>query len=180
MNSLRAKRRVPAVRVLALVLTCAVLTPGCRRRSMYELPPPPPFDGVRFVGRAEVLAPGDSVLEVRVHAINTARVTRTLQWGEGAMNVRVSGVGLTRPHSWDYAAWARSWRFESLLVVMTRDIAPGDSVDRGYFTHRIPIRVILGDSLAPGRYLVTALVGANGRSFGNIQSGEVQLGPIAR
>jgi hypothetical protein len=132
---------------------------------------------VRFAARAELVSPGDSLVEVRVVAVNTARAVRTVEWGNCSMDVRVSSVGRTPTRQWEYVAWANSRRppLVCLLYLATRDLAPGDSISPGDYMRRLPIRLILGDSLPPGRYRVTARVGANGRSSGDLEAGEFEL-----
>lgn len=160
------------LRAPRLLLPCAPLVLGCWHRTNQE-PFRPPIDGVRFVARAK-LVPGDSLLEVRVRAVNTGRAIRTLEFGNCSMNVGVSSVGLTPARKWEYVVWAKSRR--CLEYQATRDLAPGDSVSPSDYTRRVPIRAILGDSLPPGRYRITARVNANGRSSEHIEVGEFELG----
>ena len=163
-------------RVLLLLVAAPALALACRRRLTYA-PPSPRIDGVRFAAQAAVVSPGDSLLEVRVRAVNTARAVRMLEWGNCSMDVRVSSVGGTPARSWEYVAWANARRppLVCLLYLASRDLAPGDSIAPGDYFRRLPVRVILGDSLPPGRYRVTARVGANGRSSGDVAGGEVEL-----
>jgi hypothetical protein len=132
---------------------------------------------VRFVARASVLAPDDTLLEVRVRAVNAGRAIRTVEFGNCSMNVGVSTVGLTAARKWEYVVWATSRRpqIPCLPYQATRDLAPGDSVSPTDFMRRIPIRAILGDSLPPGRYRITARVTVNGRPSDNLVSGELEL-----
>jgi hypothetical protein len=136
------------------------------------------MDGVRFVAHARLLTPGDSLLEVRVRAVNTGGAIRTLEFGNCAMNVGLSSVG-SPARKWEYVVWASSRRprLECLDYQAIRDLAPGDSVSPADFRRHLPIRAILGDSLPPGRYRITARVTANGRSSEHLVVGEVELRP---
>ena len=138
------------------------------------------MDGIRFVGHAKLLTPGDSLLEVRVRAVNTGRTIRTLEFGNCSMTVDVSSIGLTPARKWESVAWTKALRprRECLNYQATRDLAPGDSVSPSDFLRRVPIRAILGDSLPPGRYRITARVTANGRPSGNLESGVVEIGGL--
>lgn len=160
------------LRAPRVLLPCVPLVTGCWHRTAREVPHPP-IDGVQFVARAKI-PPGDSLLEVRVRAVNTGRAIRTLEFGNCSMNVGVSSVGVTPEHKWEYVVWAKSR--SCLQYLATRDLAPGDSVSPSDFTRRVPIRAILGDSLPPGRYRITARVQANGRSSDHIEVGEIELG----
>jgi hypothetical protein len=134
---------------------------------------------VRFVVRTRLLAPGDSLLEVRVRAVNAGRSIRTLAFGNCSLNVGVSSVGLTPARTWEYVVWASSQRppLGCLDYVATRDLAPGDSVSPADFTRRVPIRAIRGHSLPPGRYRIPARDRAHGQRTGTLEGGEVELRP---
>ena len=155
------------------------VTAACRHHVNHESPRLP-IDNVRFVARAKLLTADDSLLEVRVSAVNTGRAIRTLEFGSCSMNVGVSTVGITPPRKWEYVVWASSRRprIPCLPYQATRDLAPGDSVSPSDFLRRVPIRAILGDSLPPGRYRITARVTANGRPSGNLESGVVEIGGL--
>ena len=135
-----------------------------------------PIDGVRFVGHAKITH-ADS-LDVRVRAVNTGRAIRTLEFSDCSMNVGVSSVGLPTTRKWEYVAWASSRRprIRCLDYSGLRDLAPGDSVSPADYRRRLPIRAILGDSLPPGRYRITARVAANGQ-FSSLVIGDVELRP---
>ena len=151
---------------------------GCRHNVVRESRQLP-MDGVRFVAHARLLTPGDSLLEVRVRAVNTGGAIRTLEFGNCAMNVGVSSVGSAPTRKWEYVVWANSRRprLECLDYEATRDLAPGDSVSPSDFRRHLAVRAILGDSLPPGRYRITARVTANGRSSGHLDVGEIELRP---
>ena len=165
-------RRAPRSIGLLVCLTAAL---ACRHRSAG--PPRPSLDGVRFMARAEVLSPGDSVLDIRVRAINGSRRMRTLEYGACSMDVLVSSVGLTPERQWSHVAWYNgpAGRHACLLYLASATLTPGDSVAPGEYSRRIPIRLILGDSLPPGRYRVIGRVGANGRSSGDLDAGQFDL-----
>jgi hypothetical protein len=135
-----------------------------------------PIDGVRFVGHA-TLTPADS-LEVRVRAVNTGGAIRTLEFSDCSMNVGVASVGLAPARKWEYVTWAsaRRPRIRCLAYSGLRDLAPGDSISPADYRRRLAVDAILGDSLPPGRYRITARVAANGH-VSSVVVGEVDLRP---
>ena len=153
---------------------------GCRHRVVRESRHLP-MDGVHFVAQARVLTPGDSLLEVRVRAVNAGGAIRTLEFGNCSINVGVSSVGAEPARKWEYVVWASSRRprVECLDYLGVRDLAPGDSVSPADFRRHLAVRAILGDSLPPGRYRITARVTANGRTSEHLDVGEVELRPPA-
>ena len=163
---------------LAVILLVGSALAGCGRRRTPEQPNLSP-DGIRFMARSGLEAPGDTLLYVQVRAVNDARAPRTLEWGACTINVRISTLGPPPVRVWDYVAFERALtpkRFCPMYLV-TRDLSPGDSVSPAEYLRRIPVRRILGDSLPPGRYRATARVGTNGRSSGDIDGGEIELRP---
>ena len=122
-----------------------------------------PIDGIRFVGHA-TLTHADS-LEVRVRAVNTSRAIRTLEFSDCALNVGVASVAPGPTRKWEYVTWAsaRRPRMRCLDYQGLRDLAPGDSVSPSDYRRRLAVHTILGDSLPPGRYRITARVAANGQ-----------------
>lgn len=137
-----------------------------------------PIDGIRFVGHA-TLTHADS-LEVRVRAVNTSRAIRTLEFSDCALNVGVASVAPGPTRKWEYVTWAsaRRPRMRCLDYQGLRDLAPGDSVSPSDYRRRLAVHTILGDSLPPGRYRITARVAANGQ-FSNVVVGEVELVPAS-
>jgi hypothetical protein len=168
-------RLTRASRCLVILLPLVL---GCRHRVVRESRHLP-MDGVHFVAQARLLTPGDSLLEVRVRAVNTGGAIRTLEFGSCAMNVGLSSVGSAPARKWEYVVWANSRRprLECLDYQAIRDLAPGDSVSPADFRRHLPVRAILGDSLPPGRYRITARVTANGRSSEHLDVGEIELRP---
>ena len=164
------------LRASVVLLPCLPLLDGCQRHVTAE-PLRPPIAGVRFVAHATLLAPGDSLLEVRVRAVNTASVVRTLEFGACSINLGLASVGQTPERKWEYLGWANARQpgHSCEPYLATRDLVPGASVSPSDYVRHIPIRAILGDSLPSGRYRVTARVFANGRSSAELQSGEVEL-----
>jgi len=163
-------------RASRLLLVCLPLVSGCRQHVSRELRHLP-LDGVRFVAEATLLTPGDSLLEVRVRAVNTGTAVRTLEFGNCSMNVGVSSTGPAPARQWELVTWSSSRRppLRCLEYQATRDLAPGDSVSPADYRRRLPIREILGDSLPSGRYRITARVGANGGFSKNLVVGELEL-----
>jgi hypothetical protein len=107
------------------------------------------------------------------------RAPRTLEWSDCSMNLRVSTLGPPPTRVWDYVASERALTPKRicLMYLVSRDLSPGDSVSPREYMRRIPVRRILGDSLPPGRYRVTASVGTNGRSSDDIDVGDIELYP---
>jgi hypothetical protein len=161
-----------------VILPLLPLVLGCRQHVVRETRRLP-IDGVRFVAQARLLTPGDSLLEVRVRAVNTGGAIRTLEFGNCSMNVGVSSVGPAPTRKWEYVVWASARRppLRCLDYLGLRDLAPGDSVSPADYRRHVPVRAILGDSLPPGRYRITARVTANGRHSGHLVVGEVELRP---
>ena len=95
-------------RASRLLLPLVPLVLGCRHRVAPETRHLP-MDGVKFVAHAKLLT-GDSLLEVRVRAVNTGGAIRTLEFGNCAMNVGVSSVGVEPARKWEYVVWAKSRR----------------------------------------------------------------------
>ena len=163
-------------RASRFVLACLPFVSGCRQHVSREFPHLP-IDGVRFVGEARVVTPGDSILDVRVRAVNTGSAVRTLEFDDCSMNVGVTSIGPAPEHQWELVTWASSHRplLPCVGYQATRDLAPGDSVSPADYRRRVPIRAILGDSLPTGRYRITTRVAANGGFSENLVVGELEL-----
>ena len=158
------------------LLVCLPVVSGCRQHPSRELRRLP-IDGVRFVAEAKLVTPGDSLLEVRVRAVNVGSAVRTLEFGNCSMNIGVSSAGSAPGHKWELVTWASSHRppIRCLDYQATRDLAPGDSVSPADYRRRLPVREILGDSLPAGRYRITTRVAANGGFSENLVVGELEL-----
>ena len=160
-------------RTLAL-LTLLPFAPvdGCRRAYSG-----PVVESVRFVARAEVITPGDSLLKFRVIARNTGRaVTWSLELGHCSLTFRLTTLSQDTPHEWDYARWRRALSPLCPAYLESWRLAPGDSLSTRDLERIVRVRDVLGDSLPPGRYRVIAFVGFNStQSSGDLAAGEVEL-----
>lgn len=164
-------RMTPRIlKALLVVAAATVIGPGCRGKRTFD-GPTVHSDGVRFRVRA-VLLPGDSLLEVRTVAVNAASAVRTLDWSPCQANFSLSSIDLVPPRRWEYSAWATAASIVCPAYRSFLDLAPGDSVDR---TLRLSVRQILGDSLPPGRYRLTAPSTDNDRSSRNREAGPFEL-----
>jgi hypothetical protein len=166
---------------IALISSCGL---GCRHQT-YS-PPRPTIDAVEFSAQSNLVGQAADTLLVRVSAINGSRSTRILEFGCGATVARLS-TAEPRPRTWDYETFERRRQqtvgFDPRTGAPIVDLgcisygsltlAPGDSVRP--FWLRVLVRDVLGDSLPPGRYRVTARIAVNGRLVGNLKAGEVDL-----
>lgn len=146
---------------------------GCRHRQR-----PPSVESIVFAARAELLSPGDSILRVRVVATNTGRAaTWTLQLGHCSMNVRVVTAPPATTREWDYGRWRNAQRPPAACTASLTSwrLSPGMSASSSELERTIRVRDVLGDSLPPGRYRVTALVAFNNQTSGDLAAGEVEL-----
>lgn len=161
--------------VLARLLIGAVTAiGGC---SLYSGQRTPSVEAIAFAGRAEIIAPGDSMLRVRVVATNTGRAaTWTLSLGHCSMNIRVAMLPETT-REWDYGRWrnALSPPAACPASLTTWRLPPGKSLSSGELERTVRVRDVLGDSLPPGRYRITALVAFDNQSSGDLAAGEVEL-----
>jgi len=160
--------------VTRLPLLAFALIGGCRRSHSGDI-----VESVRFTGRAEVITPGDSLLRVRVIARNTGRsATWSLALGHCSLNFRVATLSPSTAHEWDYTRWQTALNTHALCPTSLERwrLAPGDSLSTRDLERVVRVRDVLGDSLPPGRYRVTAFVGFNSsQSSGDLAAGEVEL-----
>lgn len=156
-----------------LLLAAFASLGGCRQRQRT-----PSVESIVFAARAELLSPGDSILRVRVVATNTGRAaTWTLQLGHCSMNVRVVTAPPTTTRAWDYGRWRNALKPPATCPASLTSwrLPPGMSASSSELERTIRVRDVLGDSLPPGRYRVTALVAFNNQSSGDLPAGEVDL-----
>jgi hypothetical protein len=146
---------------------------GCRHRQHTQS-----VESIVFAARAELLSPGDSILRVRVVATNTGRAaTWTLQLGHCSMNVRVATMPPATTRERDYSRWRNALSPPAACpsYLTSWRLPPGKSASSSELERTVRARDVLGDSLPPGRYRVTALVGFNNQSSGDLAAGEVEL-----
>jgi hypothetical protein len=170
--------------LLALLAGVSGVLAGCGHRVSYYRSPP--VDGVRFHARALVDGARRDTLRVNVTAVNHTRHERRMEFG-CPVAARLTAAGGSR--AWDYAALEEQRRRTVRRDPVTgapilylgcagalgvETLAPGDSSNRRFWLS-VPVRDILGDSLQPGRYRVTARIGVNQRLFDHIDAGEVEL-----
>jgi len=99
---------------------------------------------------------------------------------------RLSILAQANSRSWDSQKWeiaqlpvyhdasGRVIQSACLPIGLVTLIGPG-GLQR--YQLRIPISHILGDSLAPGKYRITARIVISGREVGDLRAGDVQLTP---
>ena len=172
--------------LLTLIVAIPAALAGCGRRVSYYRSPP--IDGVRFHARAALAGPASDTLRVHITAINGAPEERTLEFSCGASSARLITRAPGRSRMWDYSALERhrqqAVRRDSVtgtpiiyigcvggLHALT--LAPGDSA--APFGLIVPVRDVLGDSLPPGRYGVTARVSVGGRLVDHLEANDVEL-----
>ena len=160
--------------VLAGFLVGAVAATGSCRSSGQRTPS---VESIAFAARAEIITPGDSMLRVRVVARNTGRAaTWRLSLGHCSMNIRVAMLPETT-REWDYLRWRNALRPPAACPasLTTWRLPPGESLSSSELERTVRVRDVLGDSLPPGRYRITALVAFDNQSSGDLAAGEVEL-----
>jgi hypothetical protein len=94
---------------------------------------------------------------------------------------RIYRVADARPHGradpvWDSAAWHRATDPPHQVcpaTALAQWLAPGDSAAVGALL--LPSRIVLDDSLPPGRYRVTARLSGSGWRAGELDAGQADF-----
>lgn len=161
-------------RLAAIVQRIALPLPGAC--ALFQSRAPPPSESVDFSATAEIVAPGDSLLRVRVVARNGGTLTWTLEFGPCSMNVRVSAMP-DATHEWNHERWRSAVNPKAACVGyrVAHPLPPGGSIASGELERVVRIRDVLGDSLPAGRYRVTASVSFSNQSPIEVAAGEVEL-----
>ncbi len=159
-----------------LILAAAACT---KRVTYYQSPP---ITGLRFFSTAELTGPVADSLRVRVSARNDARVRRVLESGICGYPLVLRVYRLTDASGrratavWDSGVWERARQRPDevclALAVQVR-MSPGDSAALAVLV--LPVQAVLGDSLPPGRYRLTAQLNSSGGSAGEISAGVIEL-----
>ena len=136
---------------------------------------PPEPEAVDFRAQAEVVAPGDSLVRVRVVAFNGGSLTWTLELGPCSMNIRV--MSLDAIHAWDFERWRIATNPKAACVGYRAPyvLAPGGTVASSELERVVRMRDVLGDSLPAGRYRVITFVSFSNQPATEVAAGEVEL-----
>jgi hypothetical protein len=170
-----------------LVWTIAsISTFGCHHRRL--VPEAQRDEDIRSVARSALVGLNLDILRVDVTVLNTAKTPRGLVTSPCYGNplvVKVQRDGRV----WESSAWESEGMKQPVrrdsagnvipLVFMCsamiwRELPPGRSVLA--YSSSTPVREVLGDSLPPGRYQISASFSLNQRSITRIPAGEVELG----
>ncbi|MGQ0641596.1 MAG: hypothetical protein ACT4P6_12650 [Gemmatimonadaceae bacterium] len=160
--------------VFGLLLVVLPIFFGC---SLFRSRPPARSEAVDFEAHAEIVVPGDSLLLVRVIAKNSGSATWALQLGHCSMNVRVAAQPPASSREWNYGRWSSAVNPRALCVgaLETLRLPPGKSISSPDLERIVRVRDVLGDSLPPGRYRVTAFLEFNNQAPIHIAAGDVEL-----
>jgi hypothetical protein len=172
------------IALVVLPLCGGVLVAGCHHRRSTQ--PLRSIEGFRFGAYSTFVGSHADTLRVTGTAENVSkRLLENVSSPCEQLN-RLSIVAQAGSRTWDSKKWeiaqlpvyhdASGRVIESgcLLIGFVTFIAPG-ALQR--YELRIPVSRILGDSLAPGKYRITARIVINGREVGNLPAGEVQFAP---
>jgi hypothetical protein len=132
---------------------------------------------VDFSATTEFIAPGDSVMRVRVVASNSGSLTWTLELGPCSMNVRMAPLAAPAMREWDLERWRIAVNPQAACVGYRTPhvLAPGGTVASSELERIVRVRDVLGDSLPAGRYRVTVSVSFSNSPPAPIAAGEVEL-----
>jgi len=157
-----------------VAISGAAFVGGC---GWFSAARPVKSESVGFVAHAEVLAPGDSMLQVRVLASNSGTLTWRLEIGNCSMNIRVATLPPAVRQEWDYRRWRTAVNPNALCLgyVEAWQLPPGRSITSPDLQRIVRVRDVLGDSLPAGRYRVTASVDFSSQSTVDVEAGEVEL-----
>lgn len=167
-------------RLVSWVLIGLFVASACRKPVTYYQPPP--IDGLRFAAEVEITGAAQESLLVRVTARNDARTERRLERGICHDQLALRLYPATRSFSrrgasiWDSVVWRRATNPNygvCLAVLSTQRILPGGPVQVAVLA--LPIRAILGDTLVPGPYRLTARPDGNAWRAGEQDAGVVEL-----
>ena len=179
-----ARRSMKPSGVLQFVLRLAVATLliACRsHRQDYERQS---IDGFRFGAHAAVVGPRADTLRVIATAENLSNRPLQDMWGSCSRLNRLAVVAKADSRSWDSRAWEINQQpvyhdsaghviqLACGGVAYMRMVYPGGLLR---YELRVPVRSILADSLAAGRYTIVARIVIDGREIKNLRAGEVDL-----
>jgi hypothetical protein len=157
-----------------LVLVGLPFVDGC---AWFRPRTPPQSQSVDFAAQTQLIAPGDSLMRVRVVATNSGSLTWTLELGPCSMNIYVATLPPAAPRQWDFERWRIAVNPKAACVGfrVTYPLPPGGSVASSELERIVKVRDVLGDSLPPGRYRVTTSVSFSNQPATEIAAGEVDL-----
>ena len=156
------------------LFVCCALVDAC---AYFRPRTPPRSEAVDFTAQAQLIAPGDSMMRVRVIATNRGSLTWTLELGPCSMNIRVASLAGAQPREWDFERWriAVNPRAACVGYRATYPLAPGGIVASSELDRIIRVRDVLGDSLQAGRYRVTTYVSFSNQPATVVPAGDVDL-----
>ena len=151
---------------------------GCHRNSMNEMERSATSEGVRFTAEASISPDNADTVFVALRATNRSSGYRTVVF------LPAGKCGVSLAFATGRGKATRAWRLQTppmklppgvvegcLASALMTQFGPGGSV----YTVRVavPVRTILGDSLAPGLY--RAVIGADSLLRGGYVSPEIAL-----
>ena len=171
--------------VLVVLPVCGgVLVAGCHHRRGAD--PGRSIEGFRFGAYATIVGSRADTLRVTATAENVSNRPLADTSTPCYQLNRLSILAQANSRSWDSQKWeiaqlpvyhdasGRVIQSACLPIGLVTLIGPG-GLQR--YQLRIPISHILGDSLAPGKYRITARIVISGREVGDLRAGDVQLTP---
>ena len=171
--------------LLVAVTVCGgVVATGCHHRQRAD--PSRPIEGFRFGAYATIVGPRADTLRVTATAENVSnRPLEDISSPCYQLN-RLSIVAQAGSRTWD----SKNWEIAQLPVYhdATGRVIESGCLPMAFVTHigpgglqryelRTPITRILGDSLEPNKYRITARIVINGREVGDLRAGDVELRP---
>jgi hypothetical protein len=162
------------LRLARLALVGCYLLGAC---AYFRPRTPPKSESVDFKAQAETIAPGDSLVRVRVVATNSGSLTWTLELGPCSMNIRMASLSASPMREWDLERWRIAVNPKAACVGYRAPyvLAPGGTVASSELERVMRMRDVLGDSLPAGRYRVTATVSFSNQPPTEVPVGEVEL-----
>jgi hypothetical protein len=174
-----------SLRVLVAVTVCSgVVVAGCHHRRGGDVSRS--IDGFRFGAYATIVGSRADTLRVTATAENVSKRPLEDMSSPCYRLNRLSIVAQAGSRTWDSNKWeiaqlpvyhdATGRVIESVCLPMAfmTLIGPG-GLQR--YELRAPISRILGDSLKPGKYRISARIVINGREVGELRAGDVELSP---
>jgi hypothetical protein len=170
--------------LLVIVALHAAVLAGCHPRRGAD--PSRSIEGFRFGAHATIVGSHADTLRVTATAENVSNRALEDMFSPCYQLNRLSIVAQAGSRTWDSQKWeiaqlpvyrdasGRAIESVCLPVAFVTLIGPG-GLQR--YELRAPISRILGDSLEPGKYRLTARIVINGREVGELRAGDVKLPP---
>jgi hypothetical protein len=165
-------------------LAALPLVVGCKHHRRNEVPKPLRLDGVRFSAQSRIVGTTADSLLVTVAATNQSTHE---QWiGFSGCRPGPVEVSVRRAHKkWNSNAWEASkvpvYHDSTGGIMQAAMLCSGVAAMRLearaslHFVRQISVRDMLGDSLPPGRYKITARLHAYDQSTDDLHAGEIEL-----